>query len=113
MEHNLVTLMRERISVGLKRATITTCSQWAERYRVMGMPFPGLFTFKYHPWLKAIHDCNAEMMVSQKAAQLGLTETGLNIAFKAIFKEHSFFDEKVFNSLSLKECRGLKKKIIR
>lgn len=46
----------------------------------MGEPFPGPFTFKHHPWLRAMHDSEAEFNVGQKAAQMGYTETMLNLA---------------------------------
>ena len=48
---------------------------------MMGPPFPGHWSFKYHPWLKEIHDCKAESIVGQKAAQMGYTETALNLTF--------------------------------
>jgi len=80
-QHKLEKLLRERISAGLKRKSITTCSEWAEHYRVMGQPFPGLWTFKYHPWIREMHDDKAEMVVGQKGAQLAYTECVLNKAF--------------------------------
>lgn len=84
MSHQLLELLSNRISAGLKRKTITTTSSWAEAYRVMGKPFAGRFTFDRHPWSKEMHDCESEMMVGQKAAQLSYTETALNKIFKAI-----------------------------
>lgn len=50
----------------------------------MGQPFPGPWSFKYHPWLREIHDTDAEMIIAQKAAQVGLTETALNKTFYKI-----------------------------
>ncbi|KKM82572.1 hypothetical protein LCGC14_1318190 [marine sediment metagenome] len=47
----------------------------------MGQPFPGPWRFKYHPWARAMHDCEAEVMVGQKGAQLCFTEVGLNKTF--------------------------------
>jgi hypothetical protein len=47
----------------------------------MGQPFPGLWSFKYHPWAREMHDCDAEMMVGQKGAQLCFTEVALNKSF--------------------------------
>lgn len=79
--HNLANLIAERIAAGLKRKTLTTCSKWAEAYRIMGKPFPGPWKFKYHPWLKEMHDSTAELNVGKKAAQVGFTETLLNISF--------------------------------
>jgi len=50
----------------------------------MGKPFPGKWTFKYHPWLRALHDFDDELIVVQKAAQMGFTEWALNTAFFTI-----------------------------
>lgn len=47
----------------------------------MGKPFPGPWTFKYHPWLKQCHDDLAEVLVWQKSAQMGVSETAINMAF--------------------------------
>jgi len=47
----------------------------------MGQPFPGPWSFKYHPWAKGMHDCTAEIMVGQKGAQLCYTEVGLNKSY--------------------------------
>jgi len=80
-EHDLVKLFNERIITGLKRRTIVTPSQWAENYRVMSPPFPGPWSFKHHPWLRGMHDSEAENNVGQKSAQMGFTETVLNIVF--------------------------------
>ena len=84
IRHQLTDLLTERLIAGLKRKAVTTASRWAEMYRMMGQPFPGPWTFKHHPWLREIHDCDAELMVSMKAAQMGLTETALNKALKVI-----------------------------
>ena len=81
LEHNLAKLCATRIGEGLKRRTITTCSKWAENYRVMGQPFPGLWKFNHHPWAIEMHNCDSEMMVGQKAAQMAYTETALNKTF--------------------------------
>ena len=84
MSHQLLQLLSARISAGLKRKTITSTSAWAEAYRVMGKPFPGRFSFDRHPWSKAMHDCESEMMVGQKAAQVAYTVTALNKVLRAI-----------------------------
>lgn len=84
MGHSLETLLAQRVSDGLRRKTATSCSRWAEMYRVMGTPFPGPWSFEHHPWTKEMHDCEAEMVVGQKAAQMGFTEWALNKTFKAI-----------------------------
>lgn len=81
MTHTLTQLLAERISAGLKRKTITSCSKWTEAYRVMGQPFPGPWSFKYHPWAREMHDCDAEEMIGQKGAQLCFTEVALNKSF--------------------------------
>lgn len=47
----------------------------------MGVPFPGPFSFNYHPWAKEVHDSQARMNVAMKAAQTGLTEVCINRAF--------------------------------
>lgn len=81
MEHNLISLLRERVASGLQQKAVTTCSRWAETYRMMGQPYPGLWSFKHHPWTRDMHDCKDEMIVGQKAAQMGYTETALNKVF--------------------------------
>lgn len=81
--HNLIIECGERIAAGLVRRGITTCSRWAEQYRIMGQPLPGPFGFKYHPWCREMHDYTGDM-VGQKGAQLGFTETALNKVFFAI-----------------------------
>ncbi len=88
--HELAVEMAERIAAGLKRRSVTTCSRWAENYRIMGgSSFPGPWTFLHHPWLREMHDSEAELNVGQKAAQLGYTETILNIAFFNIDIKHT------------------------
>ena len=74
-------LLAERICAGLKRKTITSCSRWTEAYRVMDQPYPGSWSFKHHPWAREMHDCEDEMMIGQKGAQLCFTEVALNKSF--------------------------------
>lgn len=81
MSDSLRQLFLERITQGLQRKSITTPSKWACKYRVLGTPYPGPWTFKYHPWLREMHDSNSEINIGQKAAQMGYTEWALNIAF--------------------------------
>lgn len=81
MNEELMRLLKERIAAGLRRKTVSTCSSWTESYRVMGEPFPGKWSFKYHPWAREMHDCDAERMIGQKGAQLAFTETALNKVF--------------------------------
>ena len=47
----------------------------------MGAPFPGPYSFKHHPWCREIHNSKAAFTVAMKAAQLGITEAGINRAF--------------------------------
>jgi len=47
----------------------------------MGHPYPGLWTFEHHPWLRDMHDSKASLNVGQKAAQCGYTEWALNKSF--------------------------------
>jgi len=84
MAHQLMTLLSNTISNGLKRKAVTKTSEWAETYRIMGQPFPGPWSFAHHPWAREMHDCESEIMVGQKAAQMGFTEVALNKTFKAI-----------------------------
>lgn len=78
---DLKQVFMQRIAEGLKRKSVTTPSRWAENYRVMGSPFPGKWSFRHHPWLRDMHDSNAEMNIGMKAAQMGFTENVLNIVF--------------------------------
>jgi hypothetical protein len=72
--------MRSTFAAQLQGRTATTASRWAQRYRMMVNPFPGLYDFKYHPWCREIHDCNDNEIVLRKGAQVGLSETLINIA---------------------------------
>ena len=80
----LANLMQERLATGLRRRSVNLCSRWTEEYRLIGKPVPKNWTFKYHPWLRAMHDSEAVYNVGQKAAQMGYTETMLNIVFYRI-----------------------------
>ena len=66
---------------GVRSRTVHTCSRWAEHRRIMGSPFEGPYSFKYFPWAKDIHDCQAQFTVAMKSAQAGVTEVGINRAF--------------------------------
>jgi len=79
--HQLAELLTERMATSLRRKSISTAEKWACEYRVMSRPFPGPWTFKRHPWLKGMHQSIADLNVGQKAAQMGFTETVLNIVF--------------------------------
>jgi hypothetical protein len=82
--HDLKQLIIDRITSGLARKSITKCSEWAERYRKLeietedGSKQIRPWSFKRHPWLREMHDSDAEMNIGQKAAQMGYTETVLN-----------------------------------
>ena len=71
----------QRIQQGLQRSSIQSPSRWAENYRMMDHPYPGRWTWDYHPWLKDMHDSRATHNIGQKAAQMGYTELGLNLVF--------------------------------
>lgn len=80
--HELFTTMAEHIASGIRKKSIKTCSQWAEAYRVLGgKDYPGPWTFRHHPWLREMHDSTARTNIGQKSAQMGYTETVLNVTF--------------------------------
>ncbi len=81
MQHTLAALIAERVAAGLQRKSLTKCSRWAEKCRVMGKPYPGPWSFTHHPWLREMHDSEAELNIGQKSAQMGYTESVLNITF--------------------------------
>lgn len=67
--------------MGLVRKSVAGCADYAKRYRVLnGAPFG----FSRHAWLEGIHDSDTPITVGQKAAQMGYTETALNITFYMI-----------------------------
>lgn len=63
---------------------LTKPSRWAEKRRIMGMPFEGPYSFKYHPWCRELHDSKATWNVSMKSAQAGFTEVGINVALYSV-----------------------------
>jgi hypothetical protein len=69
------------INSGLVSRTLNNCSRWVSHRRIMGEPFPGPYSFKYHPWCKEVHDSEASFNTIMKAAQLGLTEVAINVSF--------------------------------
>lgn len=83
MGPSIVEAMQQTVVAGLQRASVSTCSRWAEKYRVMGQPFPGNFSFTHHPWLRSIHDELGDL-IGMKAAQMGYTETAMNKVFYTI-----------------------------
>lgn len=68
----------------VENRTITKPSRWAEKRRIMGLPFEGNYSFKYHPWCRELHDTKASWNVSMKSAQGGYTEVGINIALYTV-----------------------------
>jgi hypothetical protein len=68
----------------VENRTISLPSRWAEKRRVMGHPFAGPYSFKFHPWCRALHDSKASWNVSMKSAQAGFTEVGINVALHTI-----------------------------
>lgn len=62
------------------QSTVVHADRWVERYRVMGAPFPGPASYKYHPWTREMMRSNKEENVGRKAAQMGFTEVVLNRA---------------------------------
>lgn len=73
--------MSDRVISGLQRKSITRPSRWACTCRMMGEPYPGKWSFLHHPWLKEMHDSDAEINIGQKSAQMGFTEAVLNLTF--------------------------------
>lgn len=84
MSADLIAEFRQTIIEGLKSKTLTSCSRWAAHRRIMGEPFPGPYTWKYHPWVKDMHDSEAGFNTAMKSAQAGVTEVGINRAFYVI-----------------------------
>ena len=78
---NFVDELRLTLGEGLRSSNLRSCSRWAEHRRVMGAPFNGNYGFLRHPWCREIHDSKAAWTIAMKAAQLGVTETGINRAF--------------------------------
>lgn len=76
--------LRDRLVSGFSRSSVQTCSRWSEKYRMMGRPFSGPWTHKFHPWLRDVADDKSEAIDVSKAAQLGFTEVGMNKAFYEI-----------------------------
>jgi phage terminase large subunit GpA-like protein len=74
-------LLINRVLAGLQRNLVNTAGRWACEYRIMGQPHPGKWTFKWHPWLKEMHDSQSQWNIGRKAAQMGFTECCLNIVF--------------------------------
>lgn len=78
---NTIQDLKKKIANGLQMKTLTSCSRWAEKCRVMGGDFAGPYSFLYHPWAKEPHDSMASWNVAMKGAQTGLTEVCINRSF--------------------------------
>lgn len=70
-----------------EQATTEEADRWAAQFRVMGEPFPGPWSAKYHPWTAPMLRSNRPENVGQKAAQLGFTEVVLNRALFVVVKK--------------------------
>lgn len=77
MSSELADIFRNTIVGGLKRQAITTCSKWARTYRYMSAS--ELWVPDEFPWTLEMHNSTAARNVGQKSAQMGFTETALNI----------------------------------
>jgi hypothetical protein len=86
---DLAEVFRNTLAGGLKRSAITLPSKWATTYRMMSGQFAGSWGWGPSPWTKEMHDSKAEMNIGQKAAQMGFTETVLNITFYKIDIENT------------------------
>jgi len=74
----------EAFTSTIKRRSITTTSKWSEAYRVIQDPRTKIdqpWSFKYHPWLREMHDSVSPFNVGMKSAQMGYSETVLNKTF--------------------------------
>lgn len=82
---SLEALLAEKIATGLDRKSVTTCSKWAESYRMMSSANGSSpWVFDDFPWTREMHNCEDELAVGQKAAQMGFTEMCLNRCFYCI-----------------------------
>ena len=79
--HELQAVFSNLIKTGLDRKSATSPAKWAQLYRVMGGETPGLWKFDKFPWLRDMHNSVAPMNIGKKAAQMGFTETVLNLTF--------------------------------
>ena len=84
MSDELLRLFGETLNEGLVSRTLRKRSRWVEHRRIMGEPLPGPYSFDYHPWCREIHDADCDFVTIMKAAQLGLTEVAINIAFHTV-----------------------------
>ena len=81
---NLAQEMSRHLAQSLHAKTLSRPSRWAEKCRIMPKPFPGPYSFTYHPWCREIHDCEAPEVVTRKGAQTGLSESWINVGLHAL-----------------------------
>ena len=78
----------EQLHSSLEHRTIESASEYAGKYRYIlpkrGGTVTAPFSFEYYPWLREMHDSQAEFNVGQKSAQMGYTELLLNWVFYKI-----------------------------
>ena len=77
---SLIDELKRSIADGLTDRSLTSCSRWAANRRVMGEPFPGPYSWTYHPWVREMHDSSASFNYAMKSAQAGVTEVAINRA---------------------------------
>ncbi len=82
MEQEFANAFAEKLTAG----TLSTCSRWASERRVMSGDFAGKYGWKYHPWVKSLHDTRATFNYVMKGAQLGITEVAINRALYTLDK---------------------------
>jgi hypothetical protein len=80
----LIDEFAEFLEAGLIARTLNSRSRWVEHRRIMGEPFPGNYSFKYHPWCRDLHDAESDFVTAMKAAQMGITEYAINVAFHTV-----------------------------
>lgn len=81
MSDTLADGFKQSFADGLANRTLTSCSRWASRRRIMGGDFSGRYSWKYHPWVREMHDSWAPFNYAMKGAQVGVTEVAINRAF--------------------------------
>jgi len=72
----------------LEGDSLSSCSRWAAARRIMGGDFSGQYGWKYHPWVKELHDTWAGSNYVMKGAQLGITEVAINRTLYTLDKLH-------------------------
>lgn len=77
-QRDIAEIFAQKFAAGLNRTSVQLPSKWAESYRIIKTK---PWTFDRHPWLRDMHDSDNPKNVGQKAAQMGFTETLLNLTF--------------------------------